>query len=234
MSIIESTGRGILGINLRAVGLPLVFLGVLVFLIVFVVNTGFKQVSDVREKLTEAKRQEATLISKLETLQQGAESYQAFSDLSAVAIPEKSPAAIVSSQVKSLAASAGVVIAKVSTQTGGSSESSLKELGVDISAQGELSSMLSYFDSLRSFLPLTEINDVSFSVGESSVSTEARITSFFAPFPESLPSLTSAISDLTEEEKEILGRFSGFARPSFTQAEVAPGGPYDRADIFNF
>jgi len=234
MKILESAGRRALGTNLRALGIPLIFLGVLVILIAFVVNTGFKQVSEVRSKLMESKRQESILTSKLETLQQGAESYQAFSDLSAVAIPEKSPAAIVSSQVKSLGALAGVIVTKVSTQGGGNTEVGLKELGVEISAQGELTNMLSYFDSLRSFLPLTEVNDVSFSQGETGVSTQAKITSFFAPFPESLPSLTSPISDLTAEEKEILGNFASFAQPTFTHAGVSVGGPYDRADLFNF
>jgi hypothetical protein len=234
MSIIQSTGKRILGANLRVVGLPLVFLGVLVFLIVFVVNTGFKKVSEVRAKLTESEKQEAVLTSKLETLQQGAEAYETFSDLSAVAIPEKNPAAVVSSQVKSLAATAGVVISKVSTHTRGDSESHLSELAVEISAQGELDSMLSYLDSLTSFLPLTEIASLGFSLVEDTLSTEAQITSFFAPFPESLPSLTSPISDLTQEEKDILGKFASYSQPTFTGTQISPGGPYQRTDIFNF
>jgi hypothetical protein len=215
-------------------GVPVVFLLVLLALIVFVVNTGFKQVSQVREKLTESKRQEAVLGAKLETLQGGVESYETFSDLSAVAIPEKSPAPIVSSQVKSLAASAGVVVSKVSTHSGGSPDATLKQLQVEVSAQGGLEGMLSFFESLRSFLPLTEVNQISFSGEEDQVSIEAKITSFFAPFPESLPSITSAIADLTQEEKEILQKFAGYSQPTFTQAEIAPGGPYERADLFNF
>ena len=110
----------------------------------------------------------------------------------------------------------------------------LREAAVEISAQGELENILSFFDSLRSFLPLTEVNEVSFSAAEDSVSTEAKITSFFAPFPESLPSLTSPIADLTQEEKEILERFATFAQPSFTATQVTGGGPYERADLFNF
>lgn len=224
----------ILGINLKVLGLPLVFLGILVFLIVFVLNTAFKQISDVNRKLSESKRQEATLSSKLETLKQGAESYQTFSDLSAVVIPDKSPAAIVSSQVKSLAASSGVIITKVSTQGSGNDEGGPRQLGVEISAQGELSNMLKYFDSLRSFLPITEINEVNFSQGENTVSIQAKMTSFYAPFPEALPSLTAAITDLTQEEKDILGSYATFVQPTFTRAEVAPGGPYERPDLFNF
>ena len=215
-------------------GLPLVFLGVLVFLIVFVLNTGFKQISEVNSKLSESKRQEAILTSKLETLKQGSESYQTFSDLSAVVIPDRSPAAIVSSQVKSLAASSGVIITKVSTQGSGGDEPGLRQLGVEISAQGELSNMLKYFDSLRSFLPITEINEVNFSQGGTTVSTQAKITSFFAPFPEALPFLTAPITDLTPEEKALLETYAAFVQPTFTRAEVAPGGPYERPDLFNF
>jgi hypothetical protein len=234
MNILGPRGRSVLGTNLRAVALPLLFLAVLIILIVFVVNTGFKKVSEVRSKLTESKRQEATLTSKLETLQRGEESFKAFSDLSAVAIPEKNPAAVVSSQVKTLAASAGVVIGRIAIQGSGGSGEGPKEMGVEIIAQGELAGVLSFLASLNSFLPLTEISEVSFSQSEGQVGAQAKITSFFAPFPESLPTLTSPISDLTQEEKDLLGRFAGYSQPIFSYAEVSPGGPYQRADLFNF
>ena len=230
----ESTGRNVFGINLKVMGIPLLFLGVLIALVVIVVNTGFKQVTQVREKLQESKKQEAILTAKLETLQRGEESYQSFSDLSAVAIPDKNPAAIVSSQVKTLGAVSGVAISKVSALSGGNAESGLRGLSVEISVQGELANMIKYFDSLRSFLPLTEVVEVNFTQGGATISTEAQITSFFAPFPEALPSLTAPITDLTQEEKEILAKYASYAQPTFTRAEVVSGGPYERADLFSF
>jgi len=209
-------------------------LAVLIGLTLIVVNTGFKQIMDVRKKLADARVQETSLTSKLDTLQKGQSSFESLSDLSAVAIPEKSPAAVVTSQVKSLGVSAKVVVTDVSVTTQAIAESALQNLEVKVAFEGDLIKALDYLSSLNLFLPLSIIDEIALSRETDSVSAEVQLTAFFAPFPTSLPPITSAIQDLTDEEKKLLGSFASYSQPTFSQVEFVPGEPYERTDLFNF
>jgi hypothetical protein len=234
MSLLENPPRSILGVNLKVVVAPIVFLLALVLLTVFVIKTGFTQVTRVREKLVESKRQQVVLTTKLETLQNGQEAFEQFSDLSVVVTPEKSPAAIVSSSLKSLAAELGVTITGMNLKTQEIPDSKLLRLASEISVKGELKQLLIFLIGLHYSLPISRIVEVTVNEEGDLATADLIRSSFYSPFPETLPTLTSPISDLSDEEKEQLNFFAKYRQPDFSQVEVGLGGPYDRADLFNF
>jgi len=223
-----------LGANLRVVGGPVVFLLILVGLTIFVINTGFKQISQVQNKLTESQKQEVVLASKLDTLQKGRESFENFSDLSVIAIPDKPPTAVISSQLKTLAGTGGVVITKISGTAQRVNDSPLQSVEVEMTFEGDLNQALGYVNMLPSTLPLLMIEEVRLSGQESVTRTQMKLAAFFAPLPQTLPAITTAIGDISEEEKGLLTKFSSYSQPTFSSAELAPGGPYERVDLFNF
>lgn len=234
MNLTEKSEMTFLGTNLRVVGVPVLLLVILVVLTVFVVNTGFKQISEVRNKLTESQKQEVILASKLDTLQKGRENFENFSNLSIIAVPDEPPSAVVSSQLKAIAATGGIVITKISVTAQRVNDSPLQNSEIEMTFEGELVPSLSYINSFSSSLPLLMIEEVRLSGQESVTRTQVKLASFFAPLPETLPAITVAIGDLSEEEKGLLTKFAGYSQPTFSSAQIAPGGPYERTDLFNF
>lgn len=224
---------GIISANSKLVAGPLVLGVILILLFVVGIRSGITQILALRTKVEELKVEENTLSQKLSFLETSKDSALTLADLSVIAIPPDNPALIIISQVKKLAGEKGVIIENIkSTQTVQEEGSELGNVELELSVNGPITNLMELLKSFKSVTPIISVSSVKLNQGDTIADAKVLIYGYFSPFPETLPSITSPLNELTAEEKDILAKLSSYSQPTFT--EVTPSGPYERADVFNF
>src|SRR5688572_8936783 len=92
------------------IGLLIVLVGVFIVAIQFILG----RISPLNEDLSTSKQQESALAQKVATLTQVNDDHLNQSEIAYLALPDQNPAAIVISQIKTLAIEQGLIITSIS------------------------------------------------------------------------------------------------------------------------
>ena len=222
--------KGLFPTNVSAIVIPSVYLAVSILLFVFAAKTGIAKISEQRKGLSEARKTQGILQQKENILRQIEAAVPLQVDILANVLPEKNPALIMISQIKNLAAVSGTTITtfKIGAQND-SGDISFVDLNFDL--EGGLREIVSFMNSIKALAPLSTINKAKINQAGGIASANVTIKVYFAGYPTKLPSLTEAASDLTEEEKSLLGTFSTLTLPTFTT--LTPQEPVSRENPFD-
>ena len=207
--------------------LPLV---VVLILFVIVGRFGFAKISEVGDQVAASQKDQAVLTQKLELLSTLGETAAAGSQLTAGALPDTNPALIVISQLKGIAGQSGIVIANVKAGAEAKDSSGLSRVDISFEAMGPRAQIIAFAKSVDQIAPITLVDKIKIAESAGAARATISVRSFWAEFPTKLPALTEAISDLTNDERNILGSISNLTQPQFI--EVPPSQGASRPDPF--
>jgi len=212
---------------------PVILVVLLIILFSLVLKTGVTKLMSLNKSLAESKKEEIALSEKLSILNTSKESALSLADLSVVAIPQENPALVLISQFKKLATERGLALNSIDSKPGSviSTEEIVNE-EIEFNLDGPIASIFDFLKSLQKISPLVTLHEVKISQTQAVARSKVTAYAYYAAFPEVLPSISTPLSQLSAEEKDILAKISSFSQPTFS--EISPSGPYQRSDLFNF
>lgn len=205
---------------------PLVLIVILFF---FLANIGFTKISQVQEEISQTKKDQSVLIDKLTLLRTVSNTGAQDSDTTLNSLPDSSPALLVVSQLRNLAASSGLILSSIKSGADQSSED-LKTITVGFKISGPKPIVESFLSNIKTIAPITILNKVKISELNGVYSGEVVVNSFWSPLPTQLPATIDGFADLTEEDKQMLLLANSLVQPTFLN--LPPAGVSGRADPF--
>lgn len=222
--------KDLFGASVSAIAVPAVYLLVSIILFVFGAKTGIAKISEQRDSLAEAKRNQAVLEQKESLLRQIETEVNSQVEVLANVLPEKNPALTMISQIKNLAAVSGITI--TSFKIGAVNDTgSVSFADVSYDADGDSVSVIAFLNTIKTLAPLSTIDTAKINQQAGAASANVRIRVYFAGYPTKLPSLTEAVGELTGEEEGLFETLSGLSLPVFTT--LSPQEPTVRESPFN-
>ena len=191
--------------------LPLI-ITILLFLVVG--NYGIGRVRDLRSQISQARQEKAVLIEKLNILRTISEMAVSGSKFAASALPGENPVLLARAQIKELATQNSVVLSNLKSDLGGSSVSGLSTVGLNFDLSGARSEIIAFLKAIGDTAPVSLVDKIAFSESMGESSATVSVKTFWAAFPQILPSVTESIMDLTAEEKNTLDKISALAQPT--------------------
>lgn len=203
--------------------LPVTMFLVLLFLSILVIKFSFGAIKTQRGRLSEDAKNGNILKQKQMLLQEISDqlSQSTVSSFTLI-VPDKNPVLISVSQFKNLAAILGVAFSNFKT---GSEilkgDSSSVQLTFEIT--GTFPQVLDFLSSVRTLAPLTSLDKVRISQNVVSTKAEISVSAYWFALPKKIPSINEPSYDLTQNERELLGKLSTFSLPSFVTAVPSVG-----------
>ena len=180
----------------------------------------YRQISSLRDKISQEKKSYNILSQKVAFLQEYREQLETGSDKSVFALPKANSSLVASSALKKLALGSGVFLSNIKTSAEVKDEDDLSRVDLTFEAEGGKEALFSFLTQIGNLAPIISIENVK--ITQSAGNYQAAVTSrtFFTPLPEKLPALTEPVKQLTDNEKKLVEEISKLSPPDFL--EVAP------------
>lgn len=202
--------------------LPFVFLYLVFFLI--------KNINLQRSELRRNKQIESELTKKRDFLQEQSISFPAYLDYLLLALPENNVSLLALFQIRNLA-SQNLIFVKNIGVSSPSSDKNIVKVQIKFDAEGDnFESLLDYVVDLQRALPLFEINRFSLSRKESQFQASFLLSTFFSPYPETIPTLEGGEKEFSEKERSLLSKIQTYKKPEVRI--ILPTGGVERTNPF--
>lgn len=198
-----------------------------IILIIIVAKVGLGKVSSLRSEISQAQRDEATLTEKLNTLNALGGDLQTKSILSTYVIPDKNPGLAALSQIKLLATQNLIGISKLKVGGGTTLAKGLSTTSLTFDVIGPSEGVLAFINGLSTVAPIMHVDKVKLAQQTDQTSGTVTISSYYAPYPKELPSLTTAINGLTTDEVNTLSVIANLTPPQFISLTPSAAGKSD-------
>lgn len=133
-----------------------------------------------------------------------------------IALPDKNPAIFAVAQLRRFAGEAEVTLTKLNVTSSGSSSEDFSQAGIQFTAEGDYTNITQLVARLKSAAPIMNLERVKISqIATGTTEASVFMTTYWAVFPETLPSVTSAVTDLTQEELDLLSELATLEQPQF-------------------
>lgn len=216
--------------NVAILIVPVGLVVVLLILALVVFKVGVSRINSQREKLASTRKDETTLSQKRDVLQRVQGEVSPYADLSIIALPDKSPALMIISQLKNLASAKLVVLTNLRVSSSIGEKKGISRINVGFDVDGDFSQVTDFLKATSAIAPISRLTKVEVSQSAGLTRASATLISFWVPLPTKLPPLTEAAGELTAEELALISELSLLEPPSFV--EVAPTGASARLDPF--
>lgn len=210
---------------------PALLLSVVILLIVFVGFMGFRQITAMITKLNEAKTSQIALNKKISVLESIPDVISEDTTFLDAVLPNKTAVLYGLSQVKNQAIKNNLLVSDLKTGGVLSEENSVSRtlLSFDIEGQGP-----SVYEFLRSFsktIPLMSVDKVKINKTADLLKASVTISVYSSELPKTIPSLSSAVNELTPQEIELLKELVSYTLPVFIQPKAQENS--SKEDPFN-
>jgi hypothetical protein len=217
--------------NIKALGLPMVILLVLLFLSLISYRIASSKLSIQNTELKNAKIDEKVLESKKNILTQIEGQIGSYADTVALALPDKNPVVTMVSQIKNLAAVKNISLNDIKGGSESPPQGDLSYIDINLTAEGPIFAVVDFLKSLEGIAPLSTLERAKINQSGASARAEISVRSYFSPYPQLLPQITEQVSDFTADEKDILTKLTQLTKPIFInlipqQPEIRPS-PFD-------
>lgn len=207
--------------NLLSSILPLV---IAIVLFIVVGNFGIARILELQSQIRQANIDKNTLTQKLSTLQSLGSDLPTTSEVSLVALPDKSPALAVLSQIKNLAAQNVISISNIKTGSTISQSSDISTTNLSFDVAGPVPAILSFLNGIHKISPLAVVNSVKISETALVATASVNVSSFWSPLPTKIPAVNEPINTLTADEQTILTSISALVPPQFSNLSPSQAG----------
>lgn len=204
---------------------------VIIFILAFiVVKEGVTRVRKQAADLKEARKIESTLSEKLNILKDSEANIKDNIDYLTLALPEKNPILILTSQINILLGEKGLLKEKITVGGLTYVETGLAPVELTVELSGSYSQFLSFIDSLQGIAPVVNITASDFTGGKEAITAKITISSYSAFYPKELPKIDDPIARLTEDDLAIIENVKSL-RP-LTMGSYSASPPSTRANPF--
>jgi hypothetical protein len=209
----------------KLIGPPIV----VIILFVLVVKLGFAKIGDLRSDIAKEQKSVTILTEKLNLLSQVDEEADQASFTSA-ALPPTNPSLTIISQLKTLAASSGLLISGVKAGSQSLDKAEVSKVDINFDIGGDRSAIFQFLQKINTIAPISRVDKVKLVQLGGVSRASVTVRSYFAALPEKLPAISDAITDLTPDEKQTLKDVLGLTQPTFI--EVTASQNAGKADPF--
>lgn len=199
---------------------PLVVLMVAIASFVVVIILGLRQYNDFQSKISELNTNKSGLTQKVSILRNTLIKVSGNSTYADIALPDKSGVIMALSQVKTLAQSASVDVSNIKTGNATSVEGGMMKSIISFDVEGQRDSVFSYLDSLGKSLPVMVLDKVKINETQGLTRASASVSTYSADFPTKISGITSPVSDLNDNDLNLLQELSTYNLPIFSQVEA--------------
>ena len=200
--------------------LPLI---IVVILFAVVGQFGISKVTDLRNQIEKARKDQTVLAQKLKLLESISETVAEDSGASLAALPDANPSLIVISQIKNVSIGNGVLIATIKSSPPVEDSGGLSHVSISFETIGTKSQITSFLKSIANIAPITIIDKIKMTEVGGVARAVVTVKSYWSILPKTLPTLTSPITDLTAAEKKTLEDVSALTQPSFVTVPPSEG-----------
>lgn len=229
--------------NSKAVLFPLITVIVLIALTIGVANFLISRINTTRAETAQVQQKNDVLSERLSTLQAVEGEILEGVNVASIALPSQNPSVLITNVVKNLAVENNVFISKFAVTALGTTTSSVPDASVDVVESYDVSFEASAesYDSLSTFInelsttrPILNLSSIiTESANTSGVTTQIKLTTYSAPFPQELPALDEPLSGLSVEEQETLVLIESYTAPQIAGGDVAPSEVPPRENPFS-
>ena len=209
----------------RILLLPVLYLVILIIVLIISLRIGYTKIKSQKVSLASLKKMENVLKEKEATLREFQDMASKYVTDANVALPQKNPILFVISQMKNLSNEKLLVLENFSLGKGTS-----ESIKVSFSIYGDLEQLVSFTRDTQNLSPVTTLNQVKIAFADEMATFDTSLNTFWAPYPEKIPSVSEPIVKLTSEENETLKSLSSLIPPAFSV--TSPTGPYPRVSPF--
>lgn len=231
MSDLKLTKKSSVSPNITTLALPIIYLVVLVIVAFISIKAGYQQIDKQRKDVNAAKKTESILNEKYNTLQDAQSFISKYVDPASFALPDKNPSLYILSQMKQLTSLRPVVVADFNFGRGSTLTSEdIGSVSMSFNISGSVNDVISYYQDMIKLAPIITFATFDITTDSQALQVDTRADSFYAEYPDKLPSITQPISKLTSSEMQTLEEISTLTPPSFTTLD--PNGPFTRENPF--
>lgn len=212
--------------NILVVIRAIVPLIIIIVLFTLLSQLGLSKIAQIRMQVADARQDQSVLTEKLEMLRSISVTGVEDSNVAVNGLPDTSPSLVAMSQLKTLAASNGVVLRALKS-TASPDTTDINSVGIDFSVLGGKTNIESFLASINTFAPISTLDTVKLSQSGDSFLGSVTVKTYWAPLPTKLPSTIEEFQDLTPEDKNTLSALSQLTQPTFLNLPPATTGGRD-------
>lgn len=216
--------------NIRIIIASVAPLAIVLILFLAVGNFGISQVRDIMSKISEAGTAQNILTQKLSLLQNISTTLGNTPDVASTALPSANSALTAISQLKNLGFLNSIILTNVKAGSETVDPSGLSKVDITFEIAGSRSQIVAFVKSIPGVAPIMLVDSVKLNESQGTARATVGVKTFWAPLPATLPSVGTALTDLTADEKKTLTTISSLTQPVFLVLPPASGG--GKADPF--
>lgn len=212
----------------------LIFLMILVmFALSIAIST--KEISKIQTRIKESETMKANLTKKvvtLETVEKVLPGDVGFID---IALPSKISTLYALSQIKETSATNSLLLNDIKTSNPVSDKAGIFKSTISFEVEGGKNDIFNFLNSFSTLLPIMKVDKVDINNSSSDfTSASVSLNVYSAELPKKLPTISSATTELTPAEIEILGKLAEYLLPGFIEPSAENiDNLSDRSDPFN-
>jgi Tfp pilus assembly protein PilO len=202
-------------------------LAIAVVLFILVGSFGISEISGEMSAIKSAENDQNVLTQKLNLLQTLSQTVAEGSSSVTFALPDTNPTLTALSQLKLLAGTNGVILSKISSRGGTVDSFGLNEVPISFNVNGTEPQIVSFLTSTAGIAPIVILDKINSTQKDTGMEAIINARLFWSPLPQTIPSLTQPVTDLTDAEKETLAKVTGLTQPvsmnTFQEATTSSG-----------
>ncbi len=209
---------------------PLGFIALIAFLFIQLFRIGTSEINKVRSNLSELKAESAKLNTKYSVLTSVTSNLSNDNPLFGVAVPNKSSALFGLSQIKKMALENSLLLSNLKSASPTLLDNDISSISIAFDTEGSYQSVFQFLQAISKALPIMNITKLELTQQSEVLRASITLNVYTAPLPKVIPSLTTAVNDLTPQEMQLISEFEGFSGPTFV--ELSPQVNEGKEDLF--
>lgn len=205
----------------------------LLFSLILILTAFFavKQINDIRAKISNSKRVESSLNTKISTLQKVDKKISENITFLDIALPSRASALYAINQIKVNASKYNVLVSNLRTGSSSLDDGSISTSLVSFDVDGKIYDLYNYLESFSKVLPIMNVTKTTINLSGDIAKASVSISVYSATLPTQISAIAESVNDLTPEEENLLSEIANYELPSFVEPKPQEG--LTKEDPFN-
>lgn len=191
-------------------------LPLLAAIILFIIagNIGFSQISNIRDQIDQATKDQNVLQQKVTLLNSVAANAGTQSNAASLALPDSNTTLAALSQLKNLATSNTTVISNIRASGEAKDSSGLSRVDISFDLEGTLDQVTNFMKSVKTVAPVMNVGSVKISGSGDTTKASLLTSTYWSALPTTLPSTNQVEQSLTPDEENTLATLQSLTPPT--------------------
>lgn len=216
--------------NFQVLITPFGLISAMAILGAVVYNVGVARISQQNLQVAQSKKNESVLAERVSVLQEVSGTVTTQAKAADAAVPNINPGLLTLSQLKQLASKTSVTVVDFGIGSEIRDVGGLTRVETTIVVEGSFANVVSFVSQINTVAPIAVPGKIRITSAGGLSRASVTASSYFAPLPTKLPSLTEPVTKLTSAEADVISKISSLSQPAFL--ELAPQPPAPRPNPF--